>query len=296
MIMKKIILYSFLALVFVACRKSDNPKIPELTRVPVMKLTAVANSDGSIDVAGNPAAFKANFNVDMLAPEDIKPQKLDVVVRKNGAGIVKVIKTDISSYPANIQVTGQQLIDFFGTIVLGDFFDFGTDLYLTTGQKIEAFPATGVQYSGGTVNIPTSSPTLRYGAICKYDPTIYQGNFRATDAFGDADGATIVLTQVDATHFSFLYPSAVNPQPIIVAVNTGNNNVTVPLTVIGTRWDPNPPYGYPNTATYVNPSVNSATGTVAPCDKTVTLRIQWGSNGGALQFGGGPYTLLLTKQ
>src|SRR5258706_8991584 len=124
--MKKIVLYSLLPLLIIGCRKDDNPKIPELTRVPVMKLSVVANSDGSIDVAGNPAAFKANFNVDLLIPEDVKPQKVDVVVRKNGAGAVKVIKTDVSSFPTNIQVTGQQLIDLFGPIVLNDFFDFGT--------------------------------------------------------------------------------------------------------------------------------------------------------------------------
>ncbi len=291
--MKKIVLYSLLPLLFVACRKDDNAKIPELGRVPVMKLVAVANSDGSIDVAGNPATFKANFDVSMLFPEDLPPQKVDVVVRKNGAGAVKVIKTDVSTYPANVQVTGQQLIDLFGPIVLNDFFDFGTDLYLTNGQKIEAFPATGTQYSGGTVNIPTSSPTLRYGAICRYDPDLYEGSFRAADAFGDADGAVIVLTKVDNTHFSFTYPSALNPNPIIVTVNVGNNNVTIPLTTIGSNWSP--AFGYPNTATYVNPSINSATGTVAPCDRKVTLNIQWGSNAGTLQFGGGPYSLVLTK-
>ncbi len=293
--MKRILIYSLLPLLVfsLACRKSDNPKIPALIRVPVMKLTAVPGSDASIDVAGNPATFKANFNVDMLFPEDQKPAKLDVVVRKNGNGAVKVVKTDVSSFPTNVQVTGQQLIDFFGPIVLGDFFDFGADLYLTTGEKITAFPATGVQYSGGTVNIPTSSPTLRYAAICKYDPNIFQGNFRAADAFGDADGATIVLTKVDDTHFSFMYPSVLNPVPIIVGVNIGNNNVTIPQTTIGSHWDP--AFGYPNTALYADPSVNSGTGTVAPCDRRVNLNIQWGTNAGALVFPGGPYSLVLTK-
>jgi hypothetical protein len=291
--MKKILIYSLLPLLMIGCRKDDNPKIPELTKVPVMKFVVVAASDASIDVAGNPAVFKANFNVDMLFPEDVKPQKVDIVVRKNGGAVVKLVKADVSAYPTNIQVTGQQLIDFFGPIVLGDFFDFGADIYLITGQKIEAFPATGVQYSGGTVNIPTSSPTLRYAAICKYDPNIFEGNFRAADAFGDADGAIIAITKIDATHFSFNYPSALSPQPIIVTVNVGNNNLTVPLTLIGVHWDP--AYGYPNTATYANPSVNSATGTVAPCDKKVTLNIQWGANTGALVFPGGPYALVLTK-
>jgi hypothetical protein len=76
-------------------------------------------------------------------------------------------------------------------------------------------------------------------------------------------------------------------------VNTANNAVTIPQTTIGSHWDP--AYGYPNTATYANPSLNSGTGTVAPCDRKVNLSIQWGSNAGALQFGGGPYSLVLTK-
>src|SRR5438477_6947763 len=97
--MKKIVLCSVLPVLFIACRKSDNPKIPELTRVPVMKLTPVAGSDGSIDLAGNPANFKANFDVGMLFPEDQKPQKVDIVVRKNGAGAIKIVKSDVSTYP-----------------------------------------------------------------------------------------------------------------------------------------------------------------------------------------------------
>jgi hypothetical protein len=294
-IMNKTILYTvFAALLLFACRKSDNPRLPDLTRVPVPKLTAAANSDVSIDVAGNPATFKANFNVGLLFPEAEAPQKMDVVVRKNGTGAVKVIQSDVSTYPVSIQVTGQQLIDLFGPIKLGDFFDFATDIYLNTGQKIEAFPATGLQFSGGTVNIPTSSPTLRYAAICKYDPEIYQGAFKATDEFGDADGATITLTKIDDTRFSFVYPSVLNPIPIIVTVNTGNNNATIAQQTIGSRWDP--AFSYPNNATYVDPSAVATSGSVAPCDKKVTLQVVWGVQKGTLVFNSGGYSLVLTKQ
>jgi hypothetical protein len=293
--MKKIVLYSFLALVFVACRKSDNPKIPELTRVPVPKLSVVPNSDAAIDVAVNPAGFKANFNVDLLFPEDVKPQKMDVVVRKNGAGAVKIIKTDVTTYPTNVQVTGQQLIDLFGAnIVLGDFFDFATDIYLSNGQKIDAFPATGIQFSGGTANIPTSSPSLRYAAICKYDPNLYSGIFVVVqDDWQDTNpGDQIVFTKIDATHFSYIYPSVSNPIPIVVAVNTGNNTVSITKQVIGSIWN----YGVPSytqpTATTTGPNNN-----LAPCDKTVTMSIDYGIggvNGGT--FGGGPYVFKLKKQ
>lgn len=293
--MNKTIFYSFFAaLLLFACRKADNPKIPELTRVPVPRFAAVASSDQSIDVAGNPANFKANFNVAMLFPEEPAPQKLDVVVRKNGTGAVKVIKSDVASYPTNIQVTGQQLIDLFGPIKLGDYFDFAADLYLGSGQKIEAFPATGVQFSGGTVNIPTSAPSIRYAAICKYDPAVYQGSFKASDEFGDADGAIITLTKVDDTHFSFVYPSVLNPVPVVVTVNTGNNNATIAQQTIGSRWDP--AYGYPNTATYVDASAVATSGSVSPCDKKVTLQVVWGVQKGTAVFKSAGYSLVLTKQ
>lgn len=292
--MKKIILYSLLPMLFIACRKSDNPKLPDLTRVPVMKLTAVAGSDGSIDVAGNPANFKANFDVDMLFPEDQKPQKVDIVVRKNGAGTVKVVKADVSTFPTNIQVTGQQLIDWFGPIILNDFFVFGTDIYLGSGQKIEAFPATGVQYSGGTVNIPTSSPTLKYGAICKYDPNTYKGNFVVVqdDWLDTNPGDIIVFTQIDATHFSYIYPTALNPVPIVVAVNIGTNSATITKQVIGSLWN----YGDP-TLTQPTAKTTGPNNFVSPCEETITLSIDYGIggvNGGT--FGGGPYLFKLRKQ
>lgn len=295
--MNKTFLYTiFATLLLVACRKSDNPRLPELTRVPVPKLTAAPNSDISIDVAGNPATFKADFNVGLLFPEAEAPQKLDVVVRKNGTGAVKVIQTDVSTYPTNIQVTGQQLIDLFGPIKLGDFFDFATDVYLNTGQKIEAFPATGVQFSGGTVNIPTSSPSLRYTAICAYDPTVYVGNFVVEeDEWADfAKGDIIAITRVSDNSFSFVDPFARNPVPVIIKVNTGNNALTIDKQVVGTSWT----YSS-NPATYPEPTIKTTgpNNFVAPCDKTITLSLDYGVggiNGGT--FSGGPYLLKLKKQ
>jgi hypothetical protein len=292
--MKKSIIFSFLAaMVLFACRKSDNPKIPELTRVPVPKLTVVANSDQAIDVANNPANFKGNFEVGLLFPEDVKPQKVDVVVRKNGTGTVKVFKTDVTAFPTSLQVTGQQLIDLFGPIALGDYFDFATDIYLSNGLKIEAFPTTGLQFSGGTANIPTSSTTLRYAAICKYDPTIYQGDFVVvSDDWADfSPGEVVVLTKVSNTSFSFIDPYAVapasGPVPIVVNVNTGNNSVSITRTVIGTKWVWSNTYTGPAVATTGSSSL------VAPCDKTVTLNMQYSVDQGTF---GGAYPLVLRKK
>ncbi len=295
--MNKTILYTFFAaLLLVACRKADNPKLPDLIRVPVPKITAAPNSDVSIDVAGNPATFKANFNVGLLFPEAEAPQKMDVVVRKNGTGAVKVIKSDVSTYPTNIQITGQQLIDLFGPIKLGDYFDFATDIYLKTGQKIEAFPATGVQFSGGTANIPTSSPSLRYAAICKYDPSIYEGAFvvEADDWADFSKGDIITFTRINETSFSWVDPYARNPVPVIIKINTGTNAVTIDKQVVGTSWT----YSA-NPATYPEPTLRTTgpNNFVSPCEKTITLSLDYGIggiNGGT--FSGGPYLLKLKKQ
>jgi hypothetical protein len=285
-------------ILFVGCKKNDTryPFSVDLVRIPYVNTTLDATGSAAIDLT-NLASFNGKYSINLLYPNDIKPTKVDVVVRKNNNNsVIKVLQAGVTTFPSAYTVTAAQLSTAFGApIVLGDNYDIGTDIYVGD-KKYEAFPAAGgIAYGGtGQQNQPNFSPSIRYSAICAYDPNIYVGNFKASDGFGDADGAIIVLTKINNTQFSFIYPSALNPNPIIVTVNPLNNTVTIPLTTIGTQWSP--AYGYPNTATYANPSVNSATGTVAPCDKTVTLKIQWGTNAGALQFGGGPYTLLLTKQ
>lgn len=163
--MKRAILYSLLAItVLSSCRKSDNPKIPDLTRVPVPKIAIAANSEATIDVAKGPALFKGKFDVGLLFPGDIPPQKLDIVVIKNGnKAVVKTLKADVTTLPATIEVSGAELISLFGSpIVVGNFFDIGADITLPSGQKLEAFPAVGTQFAGGTANIPGASTSIRY--------------------------------------------------------------------------------------------------------------------------------------
>lgn len=166
--MKKILLYTFLfASVLTACRKSDNVKIPALTRVPVPLIALVANSEAAINVSSNPALFRGKFDVGLLFPQDVHPQKFDIVVIKNGnKGIVKSIKTDVTTFPTSLEITGAQLVALFNSpIILGDFFDIGADITLPGGQKLEAFPAVGTQFAGGTANIPGSNTFLRYRTI-----------------------------------------------------------------------------------------------------------------------------------
>jgi len=285
-------------LVFNSCRKEDNPKLPTLIRFSNTPLILKVTGTDQVISAQDPSTFTGKFTVDVYFKNEPAPQKYDVVVIKNGnTGNVKTIQAGVTTFPTTVTVTGTQLATLFGSpIVLGDKFDIGVNITANDGQQYLAFPSTGAAYASGVSAQPGASTSIRYEAVCKYDPNVYQGSFKAKDEFGDADGATIVLTKIDATHFSFVYPSVLNPVPIVVTVDANTNNAAILGTqTIGSRWDP--AYGYPNNSTYVNPSATTATtggGSVAPCDKTVTLKITWGVQNGALTFGG-PYTLTLTK-
>lgn len=175
---------------------------------------------------------------------------------------------------------------------MNDNYDIGADVYTQSGKKFQAFPPGGVAYGSGVGGQPGASTSVRYSAICAYDPAIYQGNFVVVnDDWADyLPGDVIELTKIDDTHFSFEQIATINSIPIVIAVNTGDNSVSVAKQSVGTRWA----YG----SAYVEPFVLTSGGAsknfVAPCDKTVTLALDYGYKAGT--FGGGPYQLVLVKQ
>jgi len=270
--MKKIIVYSFylfsVAAFFAACRKDDNGKLPELTRFPVPLVVKVAGSDQVID-AQTPNAFSGKFSVGLYFPNDAPPKKFDVVVIKNNDKTnVKVIKTDVTSFPTEITITGTQLATLFSApIVLGDKFDIGVDVTTYTGEKFEAFPVVGNSYAAGVAAQPGSSTFVRYEAVCQYNPAAYQGAYEVvTDEWGDyAAGDIVQLTMIDATHFSFKYLAA-GALPIVVTVNPITNAVTVAKQVYGSGYPPGWPYG--NISAESVPSVDNF---VAPCAGTFSV-------------------------
>src|SRR5688572_10942011 len=277
--MKRIIIFSilFLALTVLNSCDKEGGNIPELTQVTVVVLTPDASSDAFINPV-NPSTFKTKFVVELLFANDMKPQNVDVVVMKNNnANAVKIIKAGLTSLPATIEITGQDLITQFGPMSGGDQFDISVDVTSANGQKVLAFPATGEGYASGidteVGNVkPNSAISLQYLMPCPYDPDMYTGDFIVVkdDWHDTKPGDIIKLTKVDATHFSFIYPTLVNPVPIIVSVDPATNTPSIALQTVGTAWvyDADPP---PPTAK-TTPSVNNL---VNPCDGSVSLNITW---------------------
>ena len=277
--MKKNLLYILLAVTVLAgCDKNDGPVPVTLARVPGVTVTIDPASDKFISPV-NPASFKGKVNVDLFFPNE-KPQSVDVVIMRNkNTSEVKVFKTGVSTYPTPIEVTGQQLIDLFGQPITGGAsFTFGVNINLADGQTIIAFPAAGaVPYGSGALNVaanvkPGTTTQVDFLMPCPYDPDMYNGDFVVvTDAWADTKAGDIIkFTKIDATHFSFIYPTAVNPIPIIVAVDPATNTPSIALQTIGTAWtyDPAPP---PPTAKTTPSAVNL----VDPCQKTVSLNMTW---------------------
>jgi len=290
--MKKHIIFSILlaTVLFAGCKKDDGmlPKDLLTTMDAVPQPTVVQNGgSGAIDLT-NLASFQGKFDVKLLYPNDVQPAKLDVVIMKNGnTGNVKVFQAGVTTYPSSFTITAAQIASLFGApITLGDNYDIGVDIYTQKGNKYLAFPATGAAYgSTGVANQPGFSPTTRYSAICAYDPNVYQGNFVVTkDLWADmTPGDIVVLTKIDATHFSFIYnPSPqypngtlLNAQPIIVTINTATNVPSVALQTVGTGWT------YDNSQPVKVQTTTSANNFVAPCDKTISLNLNWTQGAGS---------------
>ena len=268
--MKKVIvsLVIIVSIFTYSCSKEDNPILPELQgNIPVPKLVPDANSELVIDMTKDPASFAGKFNVGLLYPND-QPQKMDVVVIKNGNRTnVKTVKTGVSTFPTTLQITGSELIALFGSpIELGDYFDIAADVTLSNGQKLVAFPSTGVQYAVGISAIPESAPLLRYSAICKFDADAYKGDFTVVeDEWGDyVAGETVILTKVDDTKVSFAY-KADNPKPIILSI-TPTNAVVVNKQVYGSYPGP---YG-----NYSVETIGDIDDVVKPCDETISVLLK----------------------
>ena len=290
--MKKAISYLFifslLAVFFNSCRKEDNPILPELIKVPTTLILKYASTDQVID-AVDPDAFSGTFTVDLFFDNDAPPEKMDIVVIKNGdKSVVKQVET-VTTYPTSITITGTQLETLFNeTIELGDYFDIGANIVLN-GRTYHAFPAVGVAHASGVAAQPGASTFIRYGAVCAYDPEQYQGNFVVVDdEWGDYGAGDVVeLIKIDDTKFSFTYP-ADNAKPIIVEVNPADNSVSVTKQVYGdgyggASW----PYGPISVQ-----SVPSVDNFVAPCDGVVSVILSHTVGAG----GFGSYKIVLEKQ
>ena len=280
-----------LMIAFAGCKKDDGGVRSSVVikDVPVVSTSIESTGSQSIDLL-NLAGFSGKFKVSVYFPGATPPDKVDIVVRKNGSNAnVKVMKKDVTTLPYSLTVTTADIAALFGVAVaLGDTYDFAPDLYVGV-NKFEAFPVTGLGNGPGIIAYPLYSDFARFAAICAYDPAIYEGDFVVvSDAFGDfTPGEIVKFTKVSNNSFSFINPYVTSPLPIIVTINTLNNQATIAKQKVGNAFTWQLAYTNPNMAVSA-----SATSVVAPCSKTITLAIAYTVDQGSF----GTFNLVLKKK
>jgi hypothetical protein len=280
-----------LMIAFAGCKKDDGGVRSSVVikDVPVVSTSIESTGSQAIDLL-NLAGFSGKFKVSLYFPGATPPDKVDIVVRKNGSNAnVKVIKKDVTTLPYSLTVTSADIAALFGVAVaLGDTYDFAPDLYVGV-NKYEAFPATGLGNGPGIIAFPLYSDFARFAAICAYDPAIYEGDFVVvSDGFGDfSPGEIVKFTKISNSSFSFINPYVTSPLPIIVNINTLNNQATITKQKVGNAFTWQLAYTNPNMAVSAG-----ATSVVAPCSKTITLAIAYTVDQGSF----GTYTLVLKKK
>lgn len=281
------------ALVFAGCKKDDGPikkdVLALIDAVPTISTTLDVTGSQSIDLL-NLAGFQGKFTVAMYFSGAKQPDKVDIVVSKNGAvgTAVKVYKAGVTTFPSSYTVTAAEIEALFGApIALNDKYDFSVDIY-ANGKKYEAFPVGGIGSGSGPNGMPNYSYFARYAAICAYNPAIYQGDFEViSDGWGDyAPGDVVTITQVSANSFSFKYNDVTGNLPIVVSVNTANNVTSVAKQVY-TTFGYGAGYGPISVET-----VTSADNFVAPCDQTFSVRLNHTVTAGSF----GAYTIKMKKK
>jgi hypothetical protein len=264
-VVKAIFFYSFIAIIILACRKDDNPKVPDFTKVPIPLLTLNPGSDTKISGI-EPEAFQATITVDVYFKNGELPKQLDLVVVKNSDATNARVLANITTWPAEFTISGQQLIDLFAEpIVSGDIFECSADVTTQSGFKLNAFlPFGGVTFSPGILNMPGSSPVLRFAAPCPYEPEAYRTEFViARDDWGDYHpGEDIEVTVIDDTHLSFKY-KAEDALPIIIEVDPMTNAATVAMQF----------YGSYSGDDYFAESIPGDDSSVDPCTTSISLNI-----------------------
>ena len=280
-----------LMIAFAGCKKDDGGVRSSVVikDVPVVSTKIESTGSQAIDML-NLAGFSGKFKVDIYFPGAKPPDKVDIVVRKNGSNAnVKVMKKDVTTLPYSLTVTTADIAALFGVAVaLGDTYDFAPDLYVGV-NKFEAFPVTGLGNGPGIIAYPLYSDFARFAAICAYDPAIYEGDFLVvSDGFGDfSPGEIVKFTKISNSSFSFINPYVTSPLPIIVNINTLNNQATITKQKVGNAFTWQLAYTNPNMAVAA-----SSTSVVAPCSKTITLAIAYTVD----QGGFGTFNLVLKKK
>jgi hypothetical protein len=291
--MKNYFKYSFLTLLGLAfflvnCNKAVGPdhlpNLPQLTRAPIPLFTP----DTSLDqVIQQPQDFHAAFTISLYFPDDVQPASCDIDVAMNGDYTnIKKLKTGITKFPTQVDVTGDDLAALFGIatsdIKPGYKFELRASFTLKDGTVLPGF-ANGIDAadaSSDVKNFPGSNTTITYPAVCPLDLSAFVGEATVNDTYFWGGSYPVTVTQPSP---GVLKVTGVNETPaesMLIYINNKTFAANVPSQMI----DANPPF-----FSYTGLTV-SGSGTVNSCENVITLTLGWTVDQGS--FGSGPSFVL----
>lgn len=150
-----------------SCSKDDGaiPKNINIENVPAISTNLETGGTADSIAFKNMAGFQGKFKVALFFNGAKPPEKVDIVVRKNGsAGNVKMFKADVTTLPGSFTVNAAEIEALFGApLALKDTYDFAPDIYANS-KKYEAFPAVGLGSGQGI----TGMSAIGYGEFVRY--------------------------------------------------------------------------------------------------------------------------------
>lgn len=276
--MKKFLSILIIATAVIAgCRKNDNPKLPD--GIQSTPLPLLVQDTGSTVLIQDVATFASKFSVQLYFKDGAKPKKMDIVVARNKEyNNVKTLKTDVTAYPTDINVTGPQLAALFGiaetAIVPGDQFEIRANITLDNGTVLNGFTTGGITPGGDIVDIapygtdastfPGSNLTITYRAVCPLNLDDFVGTYTLDDPAFWGASYSVNITRDGTTNRLKVAGFVQDPSAIIyLTVKESAQTITVPkqsyLPIL------------PGT-TYHNPSV-AGTGVIDACNNKITLSL-----------------------
>lgn len=284
--MKRLLTYSIIiAITFLgACRKSDNPNIPDLTRVPVPLITVDEEADITIS-KDDPALFKGKFVVDNYFKEGSKPKKLDILIIKNGDNSSAVhFKDDITTFPTTLDITGVQLIALFGPMIQGDEFTIGANVTTEKGEMFEGFPNAQDSrgkyvnpYGGGLNGLPGASTQISYSVVCPLIIDDFVGEATVVDPYFFEGEYKVTISKAEP---GVLKVTGINEEPnVAILINLDGKRYTASVAgqIVSDRYGP-----------YHNLTMTGK-GSIDACKNSLKLTINWTVDEGS--FGDGDFII-----
>jgi len=277
-----------LAFFLVNCNKEVGPdhlpNLPELTRSPIPNFKA----DTSLDqVIQKPEDFHAAFTLSLYFPNDVQPASADIDVAMNGDySNIKKLKTGITTFPAKVDVTGDDLAKLFGIatsdIKPGYKFEIRATFTLKDGTVLPGFAngVDAVEASSDVKNFPGLTTSLTYSAVCPLDVSAFVGNATVNDTYFWEGSYPVTVTEPSP---GVLKVTGINETPtesMVIDVNSKTFVANVASQMIDAA---------PSFFSYTHLTVEGS-GTVNSCDNVITLTLAWSVDQGS--FGSGPSFVL----